>query len=199
MRYSCYAVHNMMKIQKYSKYVFFAFKPGLERIRVYLSPRRRIDVFADTDAQFLILINDVLKNAFHVEEINVYDRFTIRLDEILHSLEIEYVQHPSEQWKYIRKHISKDTLYLFENGFYVFSVGWMDCNVYHTIVLTNGGVKVGHRVLSKMFYTSYGLEPSPKYHAFLERLLTEGCTCEEYDNFKKEHIKEYGEKWQNHF
>lgn len=189
MKLDSYSIHDFVHLQeKIDAYLVFGY--GTKTVRVRFSSRRFMDIRVNPDIPVSLVYYDEIMHKVCVIDLENNDG-TYLLDKALKDNSIWSAPLELKDWQFLKKYRCSSDFYLYSNGFYLFQNLWLDCNVYYTFLASNG-IDMGKATLCEMVYESVDFEPEQEYHDFLAKMLSDGCTQEEYDTFKALNIRKAG-------
>lgn len=75
------------------------------------------------------------------------------------------------------------------NGYFTWQHLWLDIDVWNIDMVSKDGIKIkGGDIIKETHYEKVGGEIPKEHYEFLEKMLSTGCTLDEYEDFKNKFV-----------
>ncbi len=163
-----------------------------ETRNICVSPRRKYEINIKKGTDVYLVVSNLNKAFYTIEKLTFDENGAIKLAPILDRLGIERTPSASEfwnMWKTPGGKVSSEIVW-FDRGYYTVECLWMDCEVWIARAYIPKGVSISGKTLKGIWYEQLDNNMEPGFYDFLVKMLSEGCSTEEYEEFKKQFIKD---------
>ena len=163
--------------------------PDSEKKEICVSTRRKYSINIEPGTDVFLVVYCREKALYAVEKLIFDENGVAKLAPILDRIGVQRVPAPSEVWSDWKRYGGVRTgIFLFEKGYYTIDYLWLDCNVWQVLAYMPNGVTIDGKHLKFLHYSQAFEKIDDGFYNFLGRMLSEGCSSEEYKDFKEKYI-----------
>lgn len=173
--------------------VFLGYETELnneEKITLNFSPRRNKDFFIKPNSDVKVIIYSRSDEIYIVDSVEKDAKGIGRVADVLKKHSIPFEPTSSEGWQSF-KHSSwiQSYIYVYDKGYFTWQHLWLDIAVWNIDMVSKDGIEIiGGDIIKETHYEKVGGEIPKEHYKFLEKMLTEGCTLDEYEDFKNKFV-----------
>lgn len=187
-----YDLNDVYRLKKGYK-VFLGYDVDLndnEKVTLNFSPRRNKDFYIKPNSEVKIIVYSYSDGIYIVDSVVMDEKCIGRVSDILKKHDIPFEPVSSEGWQKF-KHSSwiQSYIYVYDKGYFTWKHLWLDIAVWNIDMVSKDGIAIkGGDTIKETHYEKVGGEIPKEHYEFLEKMLTEGCTLDEYEEFKNKFV-----------
>lgn len=175
--------------------------PDSDKKEICVSPRRKYSINTEHGTDVFLVVYCKEKSLYSVEKLIFDENGVTKLAPILDKIGVQRVPTSSEVWNKWKRYGGVHTeIFLFEKGYYTIDYLWLDCNVWQVLAYMPDGVSIDGKQLKFMYYSQAFEKIEDGFYDFLGKMLSDGCSIEEYKMFKEKYVHpSFENKFREHF
>ncbi len=166
-----------------------------EKVTLHFSSRRNKDFFIKPDSEVKVIIYSKADNVYIVDTVMINAKGIGNVDDVLEKYGISYEPVSSEGWHHFKYDPwDQSYIYIFDKGFYTWLHDWLDIDIWTIDMVSKDGVNIpGMGVIKEIRYRKVGGNIPKGLYTFLKKMVTMGCSLDEYNEFKDKYVNISGE------
>lgn len=168
-----------------------------EKVTLHFSARRLMGFNIKPKSEVRIIVYSREDNIFVVDTVEFNKNGVGNVDDVLRKHCIPFEPESLEEWQiFKRSNWTQSYMCVCDKGYYIVTYLWLDMHIWYVDMISKDGVTIfGGNTIKETYYEQHDRSIPEEHFAFLEKMITKGCTFEEYEAFKRKYIMGSGREY----